>query len=105
MIFLGKSLDKFSIKGYNEWRIKMNSKWIKSEDKIKNVKLICYMHGGNSSIYNNPTIATSIDCLKNIAGRVNIVNIDINYTNKENKKVNCDSIVKAISWLNLNDKK
>ncbi len=72
---------------------------------VKNVRLVAHISGSQSIIIDQNEINDAIEDLKKVVGHVKIVNIHIKYTNLESKTVNCNSVDKAIAWLNLNDTK
>ena len=83
----------------------MRYKWGEPNFGIKSIKIIVDFTSLKPLMIESPTIEKSIESLENLTQNKVIVNIDIEYTNREHKKVNCDSVPKAIMWLKLNEEK
>lgn len=81
----------------------MKYKWGVKGLKVKHVRTSVHLSDGKIISTDSPTIRFAVDSLKDVSGKIKIVHIVINYTNGEKKTANCETMHKAISWLNLND--
>ena len=81
----------------------MKFKWGVEELKINNVRMVVHLTSGKILTIDNPSIQLAIDSLNIISEKTKMVHVVIKYTNGEKKSVNCESITKTVTWLNLND--
>lgn len=72
---------------------------------VSSVVLTIHFISGKTSKIEQTKVRYAIEDLIAVTEKVKLVGINIIYSNKEHKRVHCDSKEKAISWLNLNNTK